>query len=158
LLASFFFAVLNLLGDIMNKIAIFLTLLVGASFVSVKVMDVDLDDPISSWDEERKIQERVTNYACFKQTLYATIDELKEGQIPLKKAHARIMTAARRYHPDFFVFLIESESGKSDEERVAKNLFEHVDSRAEFHPHLAPRVAALRLELQELLAEFRNKQ
>ena len=141
----------------MNKIATLLTVIVAASFLSIKITESEFDEPRNTWAEEQRIQELVTSYSCFRQSLYETIDELKMGEIPLKKAQTRILSAARRYHPDFFAQIVVSEQGNTDEERVAHNLVEHVESFQEYEPQLRMRMPALRAELQELVDEIHDK-
>jgi hypothetical protein len=137
--------------DSMNKFAILLTTVLAAGFVGLKMMETPSGE--FSWSDEQKLQEKLATYRCFKQTLETSVDELGKGEIRLREAHARVLEAARRFHPEFFAHLIRAEPGNSDEQRVAHNLVEHVRSVEEMDPNVRRQLPELEMELQELLME-----
>ncbi len=138
----------------MNKLAILLTVVIVTGFTSVQMMDSQPEVSVYSWADAQATQDRITTYKCFKHTLEATIEELRRGSIRLKEAQSRVLAAARHYYPEFLVHLCLTEPGATDEERVARNLIEHVDNWEDFPPPLGGGPADLMRQLQELLDEL----
>src|ERR1022692_1636521 len=109
----------------MYKIATCLTVVLLTSFVSVKLIDFQPDESLSPWVEGQRMEDKLTAYKCFKQTLESALDELRKGDISLREAHARVHASASRYYPQFLVHLAWSEPGNTAAERLAHNLVEH---------------------------------
>ena len=133
----------------MNKLAILLTTILAAGFVSLKMTEPAGEE--CAWADAQKIQEKFASYKCFKETLEITVDELGKGEVRLSEARARVVEAAGRYHPQFFPNLVHAEPGKSDDERVAHNLVGHVRSLEDIDPNIRIHLPALEKELQELV-------
>jgi|SRR6516165_3968288 hypothetical protein len=129
----------------MNKIATLLTAALIAGFVAVKMSD-DPSLKRSPWMDEQKLQERLRNYQCFKQTLNEALDSLEKGEISLKEAHARVFAAARRFQPEYLEHLSKIEPGTTDDERVARNLVGHLQMAED----LQERSRALKIELRAI--------
>jgi hypothetical protein len=138
----------------MNKFAILLTTVLTAAFFSVKLVDIQPSMHLDNWTDEQKLQERWVAYRCFKDTLDSALDDLARGDIRLKEAHARVLSAARQHHPDFFAYMTVTEPGSTDEERLAHNLLGHMQSLEDFDVKLAGRMPALNAELKELVNEL----
>ena len=136
----------------MNKIALFLTAALVAGFVSIRITGFCLSERPEGLDEQ-KLNARIANYRCFKQTLVDSLEALESGHLSLREAQERIRATASRFHPIFLETLALSEPGPTEVERVAHNLVEHVRADQDMAPHLPARVRALEIELEALVCE-----
>jgi hypothetical protein len=135
----------------MNKLALFLTAFLVASFVAVRTVDLP-DEEFRTWlKREREVRELTIRYETFKEIFEDTLTALENGVIDLKTARARVAEAARAYNPDHLVALGQYRyPGTTDEERVGHNLVGHLQERAELNPKLKQRVEKLEMELAEI--------
>jgi hypothetical protein len=134
----------------MNKIVTILVVVLISSFVAVKMTGTSSEET-QVWLEEQRIEEMLENYKNFKQTLDDTLDSLAEGKLGLKEAQKRVLTAARRFAPNYLQLLPFCEPGLTSEERAARNLVGHLKTWAEVKPGLAPRIRELEMELAEFV-------
>lgn len=139
----------------MNKIAGLLTAILIAGAVAVKMNDVRFEAPQLWLDEDRDVRELVFRYQSFKEIFDDTLENLGHGKIDLRTARTRVEAASRCYWPAHVEFLTFAENGSTSEERIARNLVEHLRSVQNLEPHLKPRVRELEIELAELLREGR---
>jgi hypothetical protein len=70
----------------MYKLATFLTLLLMASLISVTLIDFHSNDSLTAWADDKKVEDKLTSYKCFKQALESTLDELGKGGISSRRS------------------------------------------------------------------------
>src|SRR4051812_37045633 len=134
----------------MNKLALFLTAVLAAGFVTIKTA-APPPGPLVPSSNHRKVQERLIAYRCFKPALEDALDALAKGRISLEAACARVADASRGFAPGYLHSLTRAEAGATELERVARNLLGHLKCSEEVNPRLAPRLRALEAELNELV-------
>jgi hypothetical protein len=93
-------------------------------------------------------------YFCFKNTFDAVIVKLRQGDIQLKDACIQVEVAAHRWHPKYLGNLHHSEQGKSDRERITRNLIGHLRMSEDLYPGCPLRVQALEAQFRALSARF----
>ena len=141
----------------MNKLAILLTALLISSFAAVKLTHFSVDDNYRWLEHEAKVRDMTFRYDCFKETLEAAIDDLEANRTGLKAAQSRVHAAASFWYPKYLQYLGLAELGASDEERVARNLVNHVASNVEIKPHLARRVRDLEVEFERIFGTSKGE-
>jgi hypothetical protein len=136
----------------MNKIALLLTAVLIAGFITINITDCpwalqyDLQD-------EKKLQERIAAYQCFKETLDDSLEALAKREMTLKEACKQVVSASRQSQPTYLYALRFTESGSTDAERVARNLVYHVGNIEVVDPLISPRLRELEIELEEFVRE-----
>ena len=95
--------------------------------------------------------EMAAHYGAFKTILCQNVDALSQRTTTMAEAVQQVRQAAGRHSPIYLERIARSESGDSVDERIARNLFGHVESFTEVNPDLVPRVAELHTELEAFL-------
>ena len=140
----------------MNKIAILLTGVLVASFVTVKTTEFKSDQPLDTLQEDSRVQEKLERYQLFKASFDATLLAMETGAISLREAQRRIQAVARENHPGYLNYLIHEEAGNTDAERIARNLVGHLQIDLDIRPARAPRVHVLEAELVQFVRDIRK--
>ena len=139
----------------MNKSVTMLSVLATAGIIALKTMDVSalLPDPRDFWPETN--QQNVQNYYAFKAQFSGILNELGAEKITLREANFRVESLARSLWPNYIANLSMSETGKTQQERMARNLVGHIKNFAEFGELPVSRGIAVEAELDEMLADLR---
>ncbi len=141
----------------MNKLAMLLTAMLVAGAVVIKMnndADVPAVNPLEGVQETQRVDHLRDDYQSFKEVFDASLVALEKGEITLTDARARVETAARLHNPNYLTYISYYESGKTDEERVARNLAGHLRGTEVFKPHLTERVRELDCELDVYISEL----
>lgn len=140
----------------MNKLAVFFALVLVSGWTMVKLLG-DSPNRIGRVLSDREIQERYVAYHAFKQSFDATVDELGKGNLRLRTACARIQGMADAYNATYLIHLPSAESGRTDSERIARNLVGHVRSWQDRKPDYRANLVRLQTELDAFVAELNSR-
>jgi len=132
----------------MKIIATLLIAVILAGLVTSKLLNYPLEEP-SQWMVMQKNKERLENYQQFKQTMNETLTRLEKGECNMQDAQGQVCAAARRYNPAYLISLQKTDSGTTDDRRVANNLLGHLRTIIPFRPNVVSRIQDLEIELMQ---------
>src|SRR5687768_14571522 len=115
----------------MSKYWVSCAIVVVTVSVAVKELGCDAADEGSvnlaeAYLYHQKMQQRVTTYRLFRQSLYATLDYLARGDIGLREAAVRVHGAAEEYAPQYLDMVKHVDQGRTIQESIARNLVGHL--------------------------------
>src|SRR5262245_24347590 len=90
-----------------------------------------LGDLFSIWAEKQQIDNGSNPVGAFHQTLEQTKQELLAGKLSLAEGAERVLARAEQYSVIYLSVVRDTCPGKSDRERVAHNLFNHLKAAFE---------------------------
>ncbi len=131
----------------------FFAVLATAGIIALKTVDIQsfLPDPREYLPPS--LDQNMHDYYAFKAHFDDTLKALEREEITLREAHQRVKSDSLRYWPNYLSNLRLADQGKNTDERLAYNLFGHIQCLSEFGGASPSRVAVLEYELEDYLAK-----